>query len=42
MTVAVGDHVLDELCAALERDTAAEDALIAVVPRLRVCRGIKG
>jgi hypothetical protein len=27
-------HALGALCAALERDTAAEDALLAVVPRL--------
>jgi hypothetical protein len=34
MTAAIGDHVLGELCAALDRDTAVEDALIAVAPRL--------
>ena len=34
MTTAIGDQVLGALCAALERDSAAEDALLAVVPRL--------
>jgi hypothetical protein len=34
MTTAVADHVLGDLCAALERDAAAEEALITLTPRL--------
>jgi hypothetical protein len=34
MTEAIGDHVLGDLFAALERDAAVEGALIALTPRL--------